>query len=173
MQTFVLNAPFWLGGYQGIDTIDVCSRITGISTKHLVMLPEMCDETIQQEIHSYTIVFITIIVVSLIFYSMPIVKYLYEKRLEEKEKQRKHEKEVLEKQISTVEKAMNKQKGQLAYQKGKWTKERHACAISTLETIETVMNTKGKENNRMLVISTAMDKFREWWSPPKRVAMLE
>ena len=165
VKVLVLNAPFWLGGYQGIDMIDVCSSLTGISTKHLLFLDEMCDERISQEIHGYTVVIITILVVLVVFYSLPIIKYLYEKRCEQLLLQREHETSIVTLQISTVQNAMNTRKRQEAYRRGKWTKDRHKNAISTLETIEVVVNTKDKDVNKMKIIKGAMVKFSQWWSP--------
>ena len=176
VKVLVLNAPFWLGGYQGIDMIDVCSSLTGISTKHLVFLGEMCDERISQEIHGYTVVIITILVVLVVFYSLPIIKYLYEKRCEQLLLQREHETSIVNLQrehetsienlhINTVQNAMNTRKRRESYCRGMWTKDRHKNAISTLETIEIVINTKDKDVNKMKIIKGAMDKFSQWWSP--------
>ena len=100
VKALVLNAPSWMGGYQGIDTIDVCSSLTGISTKHLVSLPDVCQERLEQKIHGYSVVVIAILVIIVFYYLAPITRYVHDKWCEEKQRQREHEQLMIDKTIA-------------------------------------------------------------------------
>lgn len=146
VKALVLNAPSWMGGYQGIDTIDVCSSLTGISTKHLVSLPDVCQERLEQKIHGYSVVVIAILVIILFYYLAPITRYVHDKWCEEKQRQREHEQLMIGKKIAAINlltkrpsiSYSNGKRINFRIQKGggranaKWKKEHNAAALAIL-----------------------------------------
>ena len=74
VKSFILNAPTLFGGYEGIDYLDVCSQITGVSSSLLIKNADICDERISTYIHSRCTIVITAIIVLVLSYSFTIFK---------------------------------------------------------------------------------------------------
>ena len=53
--------------------------MTCISSKHLLLMGEMCHERIGQEIHGYTVFVFAVIFTLLVVKSVPLLKYIYDK----------------------------------------------------------------------------------------------
>ena len=76
VKSFMMNAPSFVGGYEGIDYLDVCSHITGVSSTLLIKNTDICDERVDTYLHGRTTIVVTAIVVFLFCHSFSLVKFI-------------------------------------------------------------------------------------------------
>ena len=159
---YFLNAPFWAGGYQGIDLIDVCASMTGISTKHLVFLGDMCDERIHHEIHGYTVFLITVLVTVGFLKGAPLLKYLVDRWYDQRNKDREAVLEMENHKAQAFHCLMNDRKKREAALKGRWTKTRHQEALSSLSRIAGIVDGRVAGTAKLENIQGVVHTFRPY-----------
>jgi hypothetical protein len=175
-KVYFLNAPFWAGGYQGIDILDVCSSMTGISSNHLVFLPEMCEERINNEIHGYTVFVLAVIFTLLVVKSGPVIKYIYDKL---------HEQRGLDRQaMLTMEQgrqgrldaynaSVKDSKNKDTANKRRWTTLRHQKALESLEVVWRQVQSKASLTIKVEGIMAVVQDFQQYLAPTPPPALFE
>jgi len=76
VKLFLLSAPKFFGGFEGVDLLDVCSQITGVSSVLLLKTPAICDERLDTFIHGKAVIVCTALVCFGLSYFPLAVRYL-------------------------------------------------------------------------------------------------
>ena len=75
VKSFILHAPKFFGGFEGIDLLDVCSSIIGVSSTLLLRSPGICNERLDTYIHGKAVIATTALVVLAIVYSFSAFRF--------------------------------------------------------------------------------------------------
>ena len=78
VKSFILHAPKFFGGFEGIDLLDVCSSITGVSLTLLLRSPDICNERLDTYIHGKAVIATTALVVLAIVHSFSAFRFFVE-----------------------------------------------------------------------------------------------
>ena len=172
-KVYFLNAPLWACGYQGMDIVDVCSRMTGISSKNLVFLPEMCEEHINKEMHGYTVcvlaVFFTLIVVK----SVPVIKYICDKLHDQRGLDRQAMLTMEQGRLAAYNTSVKDLKNKDANYNRRWTMLRHQKALNTLNIVWNKLQSKANLSIKVEEIMAVVQDFQQYLAPAPPPALIE
>ena len=150
VRSYLLHAPKRAGGYEGIDRIDVCSQITGISSTHLVRTPELCDERIDAYVHGFAVIVTTALTVFLVVHISSFMRFFAQLYWQSR-------REVRLKELQMVIDEEKRRKNKLRSIKSEDTKSKNRVAHSTLSSIRIILDTIGiKAEDKLTMIERAM-----------------
>jgi len=141
VKSFLLHAPALFGGFEGIDSLDVCSQITGISSTLLVKSPDLCDERISTYVHGKAVIVSTALLVLAAVYSLSFVRFLVGVALELRNQSAKRE------------------NNQRKADRDRQTRQANLSAFATLSTIKTVVLSAQEPATKLALVEQALQQL--------------
>lgn len=141
VKIYIISAPKICGGFEGVDLLDICSQITGVSSTLLVKSPDICDERIDTYIHSRAVIVTTALVSFCLFYSFPLLKFIVDIPFR-----------LRRESLKSITNASKAEKALIA-------RRANLSAYSTLSTIKTVVYSEADLDVKIPLIINALENL--------------